>query len=54
MLNNNPINAYCLNNCYIDEDNLGNKKPVKISRYRKIDGAITMLMDIGMAASYQR
>ena len=54
MLNDNPINAYCLSNCYIDEDNLGNKKPVKISRYRKIDGAITMLMDIGMAASYQR
>lgn len=54
MLNNNPINAYCLNNCYIDEDNLGNKKPVKISHNRKIDGAITMLMDIGMAATYQR
>ena len=54
MLNDNPINAYCLSNCYIDEDNLGNKKPVKISHNRKIDGAITMLMDIGMAATYQR
>lgn len=54
MLNNNPINAYCLNNCYIDEDQLENKKPIKISRYRKIDGTITMLMTIGAAAQYER
>lgn len=54
ILNDNPINAYCLSNCYIDEDGLENKKPIKISRYRKIDGAITMLMTIGAAAHYER
>lgn len=54
MLNNNPINAYCLNNCYIDEDQLENKKPIKISQYRKIDGTITTLMTIGAAAQYER
>lgn len=53
VLNNNPINAYCLSNCYIDEDRLENKKPIKISRNRKIDGTITMLMTIGAAAAYE-
>lgn len=53
-LNANPINAFCLNNCYIDEDHLENKKPIKISKYRKIDGAITMLMTVGAAAQYER
>jgi len=50
-LNNNPINAYCLTNCVLDTDNLENKKPVKVSQTRKIDGAITMLMTIGLADS---
>lgn len=54
IMNDNPINAYCLSNCYIDEDALENKKPIKISRYRKIDGTITMLMTIGAAAAYER
>lgn len=53
-LNNNPINAYCLTNCVIDQDNLENKKPLKISQYKKIDGTITMLMTIGLLASYER
>ena len=38
-LNDNPINVYCLTNCVLDEDNLENKKPLKISQYRKIDWA---------------
>lgn len=53
-LNNNPINLYCFMNCVIDEDRLENKKPMKISQYRKIDGAITCLMTIGMLYSYER
>lgn len=53
-LNNNPINAFCLTNCVIDEDTLENKKPLKISQYRKIDGAITLLMTLGLLYSYER
>lgn len=54
VLNNNPINVYCLGNCVIDEDGLENKKPVKVSHTRKIDGVITMLMTIGAMNSYER
>lgn len=42
----NPITAWCFQNAVIDEDNAGNRKPMK--RYTnsplKIDGAITNLM----------
>ena len=54
VLNNNPINAYCLCNCVIDEDRLENKKPIKVSQFRKIDGAITMLMTLGLMSAYER
>ena len=53
-LNDNPINVFCLTNCVIDEDHLENKKPLKASRYRKIDGAITLLMTLGQLYSYER
>lgn len=53
-LNNNPINIYCLTNCVIDEDRLENKKPLKISQYRKIDGTITLLMTLGALYSFER
>lgn len=53
-LNDNPINVFCLTNCVIDEDSLENKKPLKISRYRKIDGTITLLMTLGQLYSYER
>lgn len=53
-LNANPINLFCLRNCVIDEDRLENKKPVKASQNRKIDGVITCLMTIGMLYSYER
>lgn len=53
-LNNNPINIYCLTNCVIDEDRPENKKPLKISQYRKIDGTITMLMTLGALYSFER
>ncbi len=54
VINRNPINAFCLQNCVIDTDRLENKKPLKASRYRKIDGAITLLMTIGLLYSYER
>ena len=54
VFNNNPINVYCLTNCVIDEDRLENKKPLKISQYRKIDGAITTLMTLGQLYSFER
>lgn len=53
-INDNPINIYCFLNSVIDEDRLENKKPMKISQYRKIDGVITLLMTIGLLYSYER
>lgn len=53
-LNDNPINVYCLTNCVIDEDHLENKKPLKLSQYKKIDGTITLLMTLGLMYSYER
>lgn len=53
-ISRNPINSFCLLNCVIDNDRLENKKPLKMSRYRKIDGAITLLMTIGLMYSYER
>lgn len=53
-LNANPINEFCLSNCVIDMDNLENKKPIKISHNRKIDGTITMLMTLGLLYRYER
>lgn len=42
----NPITAWCFQNAVIDEDNKGNRKPVKRTQgsSAKIDGAITNLM----------
>lgn len=54
VLNDNPINVFCLTNCVLDEDHLENKKPIKISQFRKIDGVITLLMDLGLLYSYER
>lgn len=54
MMNNNPINTFCLENCVIDTDNLENKKPIKLSQYRKIDGTITMLMTLGLLYTFER
>jgi len=53
-INNNPINQFCFNNCVLDEDRLENKKPFKVSQYRKIDGVITLLMAIGLLNNYER
>ncbi len=53
-LNDNPINVFCLENCVIDSDHLENKKPIKLSQYRKIDGAITLLMTLGLLYTFER
>lgn len=46
-INNNPINFYCFGNAVLDTDRNENKKPIKRSQSRKIDGVITMLMTFG-------
>lgn len=53
-LNDNPINVFCLTNAVIDEDKMENKKPIKISQFRKIDGVITVLMCLGELYAYER
>lgn len=50
----NPLNAYCISNVMIDEDKMQNKKPIKRNRNDKIDGAICILMCLGMFQNYKR
>ena len=54
VINDNPINAFCFGNAVLDEDNLGNVKPIKRSQYRKIDGLITMLMCLRLFLDWER
>jgi phage terminase large subunit-like protein len=54
VMNENPINVYCLENCVIDEDRLENKKPIKIAHERKIDGTIVKLMNLGAMYNYKQ
>lgn len=54
VFDNNPLNPYCIANVVIDEDKMENKKPIKRSANEKIDGAITMLMCLGMFNNYKR
>ena len=44
----NPIVPYCFGNAVLDEDRLGNKKPIKKTHNLKIDAAITNLMTFYM------
>lgn len=44
VIDDNPINAYCFGNAVLDFDHNENMKPVKRSRFQKIDGVITKLM----------
>jgi phage terminase large subunit-like protein len=44
IIDDNPINAYCFSNAYLDEDSMRNRKPQKKFHNGKIDGVITMLM----------
>ena len=50
----NPLNLYCINNVAVDTDKMENKKPMKKTHNAKIDGAITMLMCMGMFSNYKR
>lgn len=50
----NPITAWCFGNCCIDEDKLGNRKPIKSRLTDKIDGAITCLMSQYMVINFKR
>lgn len=50
----NPITEWMFSNVIIDEDKMGNKKPIKFSANRKIDGVITLLMSLGAFMNYRR
>ena len=50
----NPINNYCFDNCVLDKDNMDNCKPLKRGENRKIDGAITALMALGVSLEQKR
>lgn len=53
-INNNPINFYCFGNAVLDTDRNENKKPIKRSQFRKIDGVITMLMTFWLFNNYEQ
>ena len=52
--NRNPIVWYCFGNAIMDEDRLGNKKPIKRSANEKIDATITNLMTFHLFNNYVR
>lgn len=52
--NQNPIVWYCFGNAVLDEDRLGNKKPIKRSANEKIDATITNLMTFYQFNNYVR
>lgn len=54
LLDNNPITQWEFGNCAIDEDNIGNKKMIKISPSRKIDGIVCLAMNIGAFSNWKR
>ena len=49
--NQNPVDKWCLGNCSIEVDGLGNIMPVKIQANKRIDGAVTF---IGLYEVYRR
>lgn len=52
--NNNPIIWYCFGNALIDEDRLGNRKPIKKNANDKIDCTITNTMNFSLFNNYVR
>lgn len=52
--NENPINAFCFDNCVLDTDRNDLSKPLKRGANLKIDGAITALMALGLAETEKR
>ena len=53
-LSMNPILPYCFGNCYLDEDRMCNKKPLKRKENLKIDGAIASLMTFWLYNNYEQ
>lgn len=50
----NEITAWCFGNCCIDEDKMGNRKPIKQTAQAKIDGAICCLMAQQLFMDFKR
>jgi phage terminase large subunit-like protein len=50
----NPIFPYCFGNCYLDEDKMRNKKPLKRKENLKIDAAIASLMTFWLYNNYEQ
>lgn len=50
----NPITAWCFGNCCMDEDKLGNRKPIKVKLSAKIDGAVCCLMTQNQCLNFKR
>lgn len=50
----NPIWAYCFGNCYLDEDKMRNKKPLKRKENLKIDAAIAFLMTFWLYNNFEQ
>ena len=50
----NEITAWCFGNCVIDEDRIGNRKPIKGRISDKIDGAICCLMTQQLFMEFKR
>ena len=53
-LSMNPIWPYCFGNCFLDEDKMRNKKPLKRKENLKIDAAIAGLMTFWLYNNYER
>jgi phage terminase large subunit-like protein len=47
IIDNNPINKFCLDNVVIISDINGNTKPSKNASSEKIDGVIAMVQALG-------
>ena len=54
QLSMNPIWPYCFGNCYLDEDKMRNKKPLKRKENLKIDAAIAGLMTFWLYNNYEQ
>ena len=50
----NPITVWMIDNVALDEDNLKNRKPIKKTANKKVDGVITMLMGLGQFMEWKR
>lgn len=53
-LADNPVTTWMFSNVVMDSDNMENKKPIKMSASRKIDGVVCILMSLGAFMNYKR